>query len=162
MKIEQDIKIRNIEELEDYLDENQDLRYPENDIKIEFEPRESEIRDIECKSLFLCTFKGGVVEERFDFLGRDISCWGTCILRDFWGRCFDGGNFVGRDWNGRNGIFWNFEGRDVIYYAVFISYHYLRCASLFGKVEHSIHKCLNEEIEYINKDDFEYGVYSVF
>lgn len=160
MKLEQDIKIRNSDELEKYVDENLDLRYPDSDIRIEFEPRENEIRDIEGKSIFLCTFKDSVVDERFDFLGRDISCWGTCILQDFFGRCFDGGNFVGRDWEGRNGIFWNFEGRDIIYFAVFIAYNQFCCKSIFGQMENSIHQCLNENIEYI--DTFKFGRYSPY
>jgi len=162
MKTEQDIVIRNSEELESYVDENQDLRYPDNDIRLEFQPTESEIRDIECKNLFLCTFEGGVVADRFDFFGRDVSCWGNFILKDFYGRCFDGGNFVGRDFDGRNAIMWNFEGRNVIYYAVFVSYQFLRCSSLFGKMEHSLHQCLNENIEYVSEADFEYGVYSLY
>ena len=162
MKTELDITIANSEELERYVDENQDLRYPDNDIRLGFQPMESEIRDIECKSLFLCTFKSGVVEERFDFVGRDIMCWGDCILKDFSGRHFMGGNFVGRDFNGANAFMWNFEGRNVVYYSVFISYYILRCSSLFGQMEKSIHKSLNEEIEYIDEKDFKYGVYSLF
>ncbi|MFH1979378.1 MAG: hypothetical protein ABII97_03280 [Patescibacteria group bacterium] len=162
MRTELDIVIKNSEELESYVDENQDLVFPDNDIRIEFMPRENEIRDIECKNLFMCKFGGGIVSERFDFYGRDIICWGDCIMRDFFGRVFDGGNFVGRDWEGRNGIMWNFEGRNIIYYAVFISYHSFLCSSVFGQVENSIHKCLNDEIEYRDEKDFEYGTYSVY
>ncbi len=162
MKTELDIVIKNSEELEKYVDENQDIRYPDNDIRIEFEPKQSEIRDIECENLFLCTFKNSGVEERFDFLGRDIMCWGDCILKDFFGRHFFGGNFIGRDFEGRNAIMWNFEGRNVIYFLVFISRYLLRCSSLFGQEEHSLHKSLGENIEYINEEDFEYGVYSYY
>ncbi len=63
MKTEPDIVIKNSEELEKYVDENKDLVYPENNISLEFEPKESEIRNIECRDLFLCTFKDGGVEE---------------------------------------------------------------------------------------------------
>ena len=83
-------------------------------------------------------------------------------MKDFFGRCFDGGNFIGRDWDGRNAIAWNFEGRNIIYYAVFIVYHSFLCSGAFGKLENSIHKCLNEGIEHRDEDDFEYGVYSVY
>lgn len=162
MKTEIDIVIKDGEELEKYVDENKDLRYPENDVRIEFEPTESEIRDIECKNLFLCTFENGGIEDRFDFLGRDIMCWGDCILKDFFGRHFFGGNFIGRDFNGRNAIMWNFEGRNVVYFAVFVSNYILRCSSLFGQSENSLHKSLFEEIEYINEENFEYGVYSLY
>ncbi|MDD5033046.1 MAG: hypothetical protein PHC85_02955 [Candidatus Pacebacteria bacterium] len=162
MKTELDIIIRNSGELEDYVDENQDLRYPDNDIRLEFQPNESEIRDIECKSLFLCVFKNGAVDERFDFAGRDIMCWGDCILRDFYGRHFMGGSFVGRDFDGVNAFMWTFEGRKVIYYAAFVAYNLLRCSSIFGKLDNSLHECLNEKIEFIDEEDFKYGVYSLF
>lgn len=162
MKTELDIVIKNNDELEAYVDENQDLRYPDNDIRMEFQPTESEIRDIECKSLFLCTFKDGGVEERFDFAGRDIMCWGDCILKDFSGRHFMGGSFVGRDFDGANAFMWTFEGRNVIYYAVFVAYNSLSCSNIFGKLERSLHKCLNENIEYTDPDKFEYGVYSLY
>ncbi len=162
MKTELDIVIKNSEELEKYVDENKDIRYPENDIRIEFEPRESEIRDIECQNLFLCTFENSGVEERFDFFGRDIMCWGDCILKDFFGRHFTGGNFIGRDFEGVNVFAWNFEGRNIIYYAAFISKYYLRCSSIFGQFENSIHKSLCENIEYVDSEKFEYGVYSVY
>ncbi len=162
MKTELDIVIKNSEELEKYVDENKDFRYPENNIRIEFEPNEGEIRDIESKDLFLCTFKNGGVEERFDFLGRDIMCWGDCVLKDFFGRHFTGGSFVGRDFEGVNAVMWTFEGRNVIYYAVFVAFNLFRCSSVFGKLENSFHKCLNENIEYVNEEDFEYGVYSLY
>ncbi len=162
MKTEIDIVIKNSEELEKYVDENKDIRYPENDIHIEFEMKESEIRDIECVNLFLCTFKNSGVEKRFDFLGRDIMCWGDCILKDFFGRHFFGGNFIGRDFEGINAIMWNFEGRNVIYYLVFVSRAILRCSSLFGQAEISFHKSIEEDIEYVNEENFEYGVYSLY
>lgn len=157
-----DLTIKNPDQLEDYVDENQDLRYPDNDIRIVFEPTESQIRDIECKSLYLCTWESGGIEERFNFLGRDIVCWGDCILKDFYGRNFMGGSFVGRDFDGVNAWMWTFEGRSVIYYAVFIAYNALCCSDIFGKLENSIHKCLNENIEYINKEDFKYDIYSAY
>jgi len=106
--------------------------------------------------------KNGGVEERFDFHGRDIMCWGDCILKDFFGRHFTGGNFIGRDFEGVNVFAWNFEGRNIIYYAAFISKYYLRCPSIFGQFENSLHKSLCENIEYVNEEDFEYGVYSVY
>ena len=162
MKTELDIAIKNSEELEKYVDENKDLIYPENNIIIEFEPRESEIRNIECLDLLLCNFKDGGVEKRFDFLGENIVCWGDCILKDFFGRHFIGGNFVGRDFEGGHFIGWNFEGRNIIYYTIFISIDRLRCSSIFGKTDYSLHKSLTENIEYIKEEDFEYGVYSVY
>ncbi|MBU1179261.1 hypothetical protein KKB69_02940 [Patescibacteria group bacterium] len=162
MKLELNIVIKNSEELEKYVDENQDLRYPDNDIRMEFEPRENEIRDIECKDLFLCTFKDGGVDQRFNFLGRDIMCWGDCVLKDFWGRNFMGGSFVGRDFNGVNAWTWTFEGRNIQYYAVFVAYNSLSCSGIFGRLENSLHKCLNEEIEYIKEENFKYDLYSVY
>lgn len=162
MKLELNITIRNSEELEKYVDENQDLRYPDNDVRLEFEPRENEIRDIECKDLFLCTFRDGGVDVRFNFLGRDIMCWGDCVLKDFWGRHFMGGSFVGRDFKGVNAWMWTFEGRNIEYYAVFVAYNSLSCSSIFGRLENSLHKCLNENIEYIDEKDFKYDVYSVY
>ena len=162
MKEHHNIDIKTPEELEEYVNENKDLCYPDSDIRIEFQTDPSQINDIDCMNLYLCNYEYGIVTERFDFVGRDVSCWGTFILRDFEGRCFDGGNFVGRDFRGRNGIMWNFEGRDVYYYAVFITYNSLQCSRIRGEHENSIHKCLNEPIQYINEEDFKYGVYNRF
>lgn len=162
MRQELDIVIRNSEELEKYVDENKDIRFPENDIRIEFEPKESEIRDIEGENVLLCTFKNGGVEKRFDFNGRDIMCWGDCVLKDFNGRNFTGGSFVGRDFIGQNFTGWTFEGRNILYFSVFITHFRLSCSSIFGRFENSIHKSLCEKIEFIPEEKFEYGLYSYF
>ena len=155
-----DVLIRNSEELAKEVNENKDLIRPNQNIRIEFQTDGHELNDVEGKSIQFTTTKDGVTDERFDFYGRDIRCWGDCVMRDFYGRCFDGGYFCGRDWNGRNAICWGFEGRNIVYYATFIAYHRFMCVNATGILENSIHKCLNEKIEYIREEDFRYGVYS--
>ncbi len=163
MKELHDITINTPEELEEYTNETKDLCYPDSDIRITFQTNESQINDIDCMNLYLCNYTDeGTIDERFDFVGRDIHCWGELIIQDFEGRCFDGGNFRGRDYKGRNAIMWNFEGRNVYYYATFVAYEAFRCAKIEGRLENSIHKCLNEDIEYFKEDNFVYGVYSRF
>jgi hypothetical protein len=100
------IIIKNSKELEKLTDKNKDLIRPYEDIRIEFEPARSQIRNVESMDLFMKNDRA-----RFDFNGRNFKG------RDFNGRDFNGRDFNGRDFNGRNfngqdfnG--WNFNGRD--------------------------------------------------
>jgi len=114
------ITIKNSKELEKLVDKNKDLTIDE-DIRIEFEPRSEELRDVKCKDLFLMND-----DKKFNFNGRNFNGWDfngwDFNGRDFNGRNFNGGNFNGRNFNGgdfngrnfngRNFNGWDFNGRD--------------------------------------------------
>lgn len=155
-----DIEIKNSEELEKAVNENKDLIFPDNNIHIEFQATESELNNIDCKNLFLCTFKNGGVDKRFDFRGVDMKLRGYGIMTDFEGRNCDGGRIVCENWKGVNASVWSCEAKKIYYFRSFIAKFFLRCCEIHGTDENSIHKCLNENIEFINEEDFKYGVYS--
>ena len=140
--------IKNSEELAKLVDENKDLRL-EEDIRIEFEPAEEELRDVYCRNLYLEN------DERYwnfnsgDFNGRNFKGWnfngrdfkgGNFNGNDFNGWNFNGENFNGNDFNGWNfnggdfnsGNFngWNFKGKNISYSAFFNCYGSIECESI--------------------------------
>ena len=156
------IIIKNSKELAKLVDENKDLILKDQDVRIEYQVTENEIRDVYCQNLFLMNNDG-----KFDFNGGDFNG------RDFNGRDFNGKNFNGRDFNGRdfnswNSNGWNFDGWDfngrdfngwdfngknfngrnfngenISYYGWFIVYEDIRCKSIIGRRENCFHKCLD-------------------
>ena len=103
--------IKNSEELKRLVNEYNDLICLNDDIRIEFEPTKEEIRNVECRDLFLMNDN-----RRFDFNGMNFNGvnfnGGDFNGGNFNGRDFNGGNFNGRDFNGRNFNGRNFNGRD--------------------------------------------------
>ena len=140
--------IKNSEELAKLVDKDKDLRIDE-DIRIEFEPTEEELRDVYCRDLFLMNDS-----ESFSFNGRDFNGW-NFNGGNFNGWNFNGGNFNGWDFNGGNfkgenfngwnfkgGNFkgGNFNGRDFIgknvsYLTFFNCYGSIECESIEGRRE---------------------------
>jgi hypothetical protein len=167
--------IKNYKELKKLVNEHNDLILPNENVRIEFEPTEEEIRNIECKNLSLedddqnfnfnggnfngwdfnggnfngGNFNGGNFNGR-DFNGGNFNGW------DFNGRDFNGGNFNGWNFNGRNFNGGNFNGRDfnggkISYYAFFICYGNCEYTEIEGRRRNSFHKCLDGE--FIKKED---------
>ena len=121
------IIIKNSKELAKLADENKDLILKDQNVRIEYQVTENEIRNVYCQNLFLMNNDG-----KFDFNGRDFNGW------DFNGRNFNGKNFNGRNFNG-----WNFNGENISYYGWFIVYKDIRCKSIIGKRENCFYKCLD-------------------
>ena len=105
------IAIKNAEELKKHLDKNKDLIFEDEDIRIEYQVAEGELRDVYCRDLFLMDDN-----QTFDFNGGD-----------FKGRDFKGWNFKGRDFKGRDFKGWDFRGKKVSYYAFFNCYGEIHC-----------------------------------
>ena len=110
------ITIKNSKELEKLVDKNKDLTIDE-DIRIEFEPRSEELRDVKCEDLFLMND-----DKKFNFNGRNFNGW------DFNGRDFNGGDFNGGDFNGRD-----FNGKKVSYWAFFNCTGFIKYESIEGR-----------------------------
>ncbi len=87
--------IKNSKELAKLLNKDKDLILDES-IRIEYQVKKGELRDVKCKNLFLMN-----EEQEFDFNGNDF------IGEYFNGRYFNGRDFIGGDFDG-----WNFNGRD--------------------------------------------------
>ena len=130
------ITIKNSKELEKLVDKNKDLTIDE-DIRIEFEPRSEELRDVKCKDLFLMND-----DKKFNFNGRNFNGWDfngwDFNGRDFNGRNFNGGNFNGRNFNGGDFNGWNFNGRNfngkkVSYWAFFNCTGFIKYESIEGR-----------------------------
>ena len=146
--------IKNLNELKKHLTKDKDLVVDE-DVRIEFQVPKRELRDVKCRNLFLMKD-----DERFDFNGRDFTGgdfngW-NFNGRNFTGRDFNGWNFNGVDFNGgdftgRNFNGGNFTGKDISYYAVFIANQSVKCTSIKGRRDNSIHKCLDGKIEIVSK-----------
>jgi len=131
--------IKNSKELAKLVDKNKDLRLPDEDVQIEFEPTREELKDIYCKNLFLMDDN-----QRFDFNGRNFNG------RDFNGGNFNGGDFNGRDFNGGDFNGGNFNGKKVSYWGFFNCYGSIKCESIKGRRElHAEPICLNGELEII-------------
>ena len=174
------IIIKNTEELKKLVNEHDDLIYPDEDIRIEFEPTKDEIRNVECRDLFMMND-----ESKFDFNGRDFNGL------DFNGRDFNGGDFNGGDFNGGDFTAWditaenitakditawditawditagditagditarNITGKEVSYYAFFNCYGSIKCESIEGRRNpHAEPVCLDGKIEFIKEEDDE-------
>jgi hypothetical protein len=105
--------IKNYKELKKLVNKHNDLILPNENVRIEFEPTEEEIRNIECKNLSLedddqnFNFNGGNFNGRnfngWNFNGGKISyyaffiCYGNCEYTEIEGRrnnsfhkCLDG------------------------------------------------------------------------
>lgn len=141
------IIIKNSKELAKLVNEHKDLIVPGEDVRIEFEPSRDEIRNVECRNLYLEND-----DEKFDFNGRDFN--GVYFNgRDFNGRDFNGVDFNGRDFNG-----WDFNGRDfngkkVSYYAFFNCYGYCKCTEIEGRRDpHAEPVCLNGKLEIVKEE----------
>jgi hypothetical protein len=137
--------IKNYKELKKLVNKHNDLILPNENVRIEFEPTEEEIRNIECKNLSLEDD-----DQNFNFNGGNFNGW------DFNGRDFNGGNFNGWNFNGRNFNGGNFNGRDfnggkISYYAFFICYGNCEYTEIEGRRKNSFHKCLDGE--FIKKED---------
>ena len=161
------IIIKNSKELAKLVNKNKDLILKDQDVRIEYQVRENEIRDVYCQNLFLMNndgrfdFNGGNFNG-WDFNGRDFNSW-NFNGRDFNGRDFNGRNFNGvnfngvnfngwdfngrdfngRDFNGGNFNGWNFNGENISYYGWFIVCKDIRCKSIIGRRENCFHKCLD-------------------
>jgi len=131
------IIIKNSKELAKLVDKNKDLILKDQDVRIEYQVTENEIRDVYCQNLFLMNNDG-----RFDFNGRDFN-GKNFNGRNFNGWDFNGGDFNGRDFNGENFNGWNFNGENISYYGWFIVYEDIRCKSIIGRRENCFHKCLD-------------------
>ena len=167
------ITIKNSKQLKKYLDKNKDLHLEEQDVRIEFQFTDEEVRDVYCNDLFLMND-----EEKFDFNGRNFNGgdFYGCDFNgvdfdgcDFNGRNFNGGNFNGYDFNGRdfngydfngydfNGMNfngYNFNGKKVSYWAFFNCYGSIKCESIKARrTPHSEPICLDGKLEI--KDDTE-------
>jgi hypothetical protein len=119
--------IKNSKELAELVDKNKDLHLEEEDVRIEYQVEEGELRNIYCRDLFLMNDN-----ERFDFNGWD---------------------FNGNDFNGRNFIGNNFNGKKVSYYAFFNCYSSIKCESIEGRREpHAEPVCLDGKIEIISEE----------
>ena len=116
------IIIKNSKELAKLVDKNKDLILKDQDVRIEYQVTENEIRNVYCQNLFLMNNDG-----KFDFNGGNFN-----------GRDFNGWNFNGRNFNG-----WDFNGENISYYGWFIVYKNIRCKSIIGKRENCFHKCLD-------------------
>ena len=81
------IAIKNAEELKKYLNKNKDLIFEDEDIRIEYQVAEGELRDVYCRDLFLMDDN-----QTFDFNGRD----------------FNSGDFNGRDFKGKKVSYYAF------------------------------------------------------
>jgi hypothetical protein len=114
--------IKNSKELSKLVNKHKDLIFPNEDIRIEFEPTKEEIRNVECRDLFLTDDK-----QNFDFNGSN----------------FNGRNFNGKNFNGDNFDGDNFDGEKIFYYAFFICYGDCRYTEIKGQRKNSFHKCLD-------------------
>ena len=114
------IIIKNSKELAKLVDENKDLLFPEDDIRIEFEPSRKELRNVYCKNLFLMND-----DERFNFNGR---------------------NFYGWDFNGRNFNGNSFDGEHISYSGWFVAYRDIKCKSINGRRKNSFYKSLDGKL----------------
>ena len=138
--------IKNSEELAKLVDENKDLRLDE-DIRIEFEPAEEELRDVYCRNLYLKNDERYLDFNGRNFNGRNFNGWnfkgGNFNGWNFNGWDFKGENFKGENFNGWNfkggnfkgGNFngWDFIGKNVSYYALFNCYGSIECESIEGR-----------------------------
>ena len=174
------IIIKNSKELKKLVNEHDDLIYPNEDIRIEFEPTKDEIRNVECRDLFMMND-----ESKFDFNG------GAFNGLDFNGLDFNGLDFNGGDFNGLDFNAWditaekitarninarnitakditagdinawditarNITGKEVSYYAFFNCYGSIKCESIEGRRNpHAEPVCLDGKIEFIKEEDDE-------
>jgi len=150
--------IKNKEELAKLVSKDKDLIIDE-DVKIEYQVKKGELRDVKCKNLYLendnqrFNFIGGDFNgedfngEDFNgwdfngrdfkggnFKGRDFNGW-DFNGRDFDGRDFNGWDFNGRDFNGRDFNGWDFNGEKVFYNAFFNCYGKMKCESYKARRE---------------------------
>ena len=120
------IAIKNAKELKKHLDKNKDLILKDEDIRIEYQVAEGELRDVYCRDLFLMDDNQTFDFNGRDFNGGDFNGWdfngGDFNGRDFKGWDFKGWGFNGRDFNGRD-----FKGKKVSYYAFFNCYGEIHC-----------------------------------
>jgi len=103
--------IKNSKELAGLVDGNKDLIFPDDDLRIEFEPTKDEIRNVECINLFLMND-----DQKFDFNGWNFNGGnfngGNFNGWDFNGMDFNGMDFNGKDFNGKDFNGWDFNGMD--------------------------------------------------
>jgi len=88
--------IKNSKELSKLVDDNKDLHLEDEDVRIEYQVEEEELRNIYCRDLFLMND-----DKRFDFNGYDFN-----------GYDFNGGDFNGLNFNGLNFNGYDFKGYD--------------------------------------------------
>ena len=132
------IIIKNSKQLAKLVDKNKDLIIPGEDIRIEFEPSKDEIRDVECRNLYL----------EFDFNGGNFNGG------DFNGGSFNGGSFNGGDFNGNDFNGNNFNGKKASYWAFFNCYGSIKCESIEGRREpHAEPVALDNKIEIVKPEE---------
>lgn len=151
--------IKNSEELKALLNEYDDLIINE-DVRIEYQVKRGELRDVQCYNLYLENDS-----QKFDFNGRDFSGHNfnghdfngddfngnDFYGQDFNGYDFNGHNFYGHDFNG-----YNFTGRKVSYYAFFNCYGSMTCESYEGRrTPHAEPVTFNGKITIIKPQDDE-------
>lgn len=77
----------------------------------------------------------------WDITAWDITAWNI-----------DASGIKARDITAGNITAGNIDARGIDYYAFCIAYKTFKCKSIIGRRENSIHKCLDNEIEYIEND----------
>ena len=127
------IIIKNSKELKKLVNEHKDLIYPDDDIRIEFEPTKDEIRNVECRNLYLENDDDG-----FNFNGGDFNGWN-----------FNGWDFNGWDFNGGN-----FNGKKISYNSFFCCYGKIKCEECEARAD-KYHDpiSLTGEIEIVKKKE---------
>ena len=142
------ITIKNSKELKKLVNENKDLIYPNEDIRIEYQTEKDEIRNVECRDLFLMND-----DEKFDFNGNNFD-GNNFDGFNFNGNNFNGFNFNGNNFNGNNFNGYDFNGKKVSYHAFFNCYGSIKCESIEGRREsHAEPVCLDGEIEIIKPEE---------
>ena len=150
--------IKNSKELAKLVDENKNLCLEGENVRIEFEPKRAELRDVYCRDLFL-----GDDNNKYDFNGRDFdgenfNGW-NFNGGNFNGENFNGGNFNGENFNGENFNGWDFNGgsfngKKVSYYAFFNCYGSIKCTSIEGRRDpHAEPVCLDGELEIVPEEE---------
>ena len=83
----------------------------------------------------------------------DASAWNITALsitaRDIDAWDIDAFDIHARDIGARNIEAKNIDAKDIKYWAICIAYQSFKCKSVKGKRENSIHKCLDQEIEFV-------------
>ena len=159
------IIIKNTEELKKLVNEHDDLIYPDEDIRIEFEPTKDEIRNVECRDLFMMNdeskfdFNGGAFNG-LDFNGLDFNAW-DITAEKITARNINARNITAKDITAGDINAWditarNITGKEVSYYAFFNCYGSIKCESIEGRRNpHAEPVCLDGKIEFIKEEDDE-------
>ena len=87
--------------------------------------------------------------EALDIKARNIDAWNI----EAWN--IEAGDIQAEDIKAGDIQAEDIQAEDISYYAFCIAYNSLKCKSINGRRENSIHKCLDKDIEYTKNEDSE-------